>query len=48
MKINVYTVGDFEELCYLVIDENTNEAIMIDPGDEAKRLHWMVLIYGFV
>ncbi len=38
MKILTYTVGPIQEHCYLVIDENTNEAIMIDPGDEGQRL----------
>ncbi|OOB80009.1 MAG: hypothetical protein ATN34_01495 [Epulopiscium sp. Nele67-Bin002] len=38
MRINMYPVGEIEELCYLAIDENTNEAVLVDPGTEAKRL----------
>ncbi|MEO7040391.1 MAG: MBL fold metallo-hydrolase [Gemmatimonadaceae bacterium] len=35
MKIQSLTVGPLEENCYLVIDEKTNHAVLIDPGDEA-------------
>jgi hydroxyacylglutathione hydrolase len=38
MKIQSLTVGALEENCYLVIDESTNRAVLIDPGDESKRL----------
>ncbi len=38
MKIEVLTVGPLEENCYLVIDESTNRAVLIDPGDEPERL----------
>jgi glyoxylase-like metal-dependent hydrolase (beta-lactamase superfamily II) len=31
-------VGAFEENAYLVIDEVTNRAVFIDPGDEPERL----------
>ena len=42
MKIDVRTVGPFQENCYLVIDESTNHAVLIDPGDEGDRLVGMV------
>ena len=32
------TVGPLEENCYLVIDESTNRAVLIDPGDEPERI----------
>jgi hydroxyacylglutathione hydrolase len=38
MKIQSFTVGPFQENSYLVIDEETNRAVFIDPGDEAPRL----------
>ena len=38
MKFAVRTVGVFEENTYLVIDEITNRAVFIDPGDEPDRL----------
>jgi glyoxylase-like metal-dependent hydrolase (beta-lactamase superfamily II) len=38
MKIESFVVGPFEENSYLVIDEETNRAVFIDPGDEADRL----------
>ena len=38
MKIQSLTVGPLEENCYLVIDETTNRAVLIDPGDEPDRI----------
>jgi glyoxylase-like metal-dependent hydrolase (beta-lactamase superfamily II) len=38
MKIETLTVGPLEENCYLVIDESTNRAVLIDPGDEPDRI----------
>ena len=38
MKIEALTVGPFEENTYLVIDEATNHAVLIDPGDEPDRI----------
>jgi hydroxyacylglutathione hydrolase len=38
MKIQMLTVGPLEENCYLVIDESTNRAVLIDPGDEPARI----------
>lgn len=38
MRVAVRTVGPFEENSYLVIDEATNRAVFIDPGDEPDRL----------
>ena len=38
MKIRVATVGPFEENAYLVSDEQSGEAVFVDPGDEPARL----------
>lgn len=38
MKIHALTVGPLAENCYLVIDESTSHAVLIDPGDEADRI----------
>jgi glyoxylase-like metal-dependent hydrolase (beta-lactamase superfamily II) len=42
VKIEQRTVGVFEENCYLVIDEETRRAVLIDPGDEGERIVEMV------
>ena len=38
MKVQTLTVGPLEENCYLVVDESTNRAVLIDPGDEPARI----------
>ncbi len=38
MKFHSITVGAFQENTYLVIDEATNRAVLIDPGAEPERL----------
>jgi hydroxyacylglutathione hydrolase len=48
VKIDVRTVGPFQENCYLVVDESTNRAVLIDPGDEGPRLVQMVRDSGAV
>jgi len=40
------TVGPFQENCYLVVDETTNRAVLIDPGDEGAELVRMVRASG--
>ena len=42
MRIDYRTVGVFEENCYLLTDEETNRAVLIDPGDEGDRILEMV------
>ena len=42
MKISRLTVGPFEENCYLVVDDDTLRAALIDPGDEASRVVRMI------
>ncbi len=38
MRILSITVGEFEENTYLVIDETTRRAVLIDPGAEPDRV----------
>lgn len=38
MKVSSLTVGPFQENCYLVVDESSAEAVLVDPGDEAPRI----------
>ena len=42
MIIDQRTVGVFEENCYLLTDDETNRAVLIDPGDEGDRILEMV------
>lgn len=42
MKIRSLTVGPFQENSFLVVDEATNKAVLIDPGAEPERLLAMV------
>jgi hydroxyacylglutathione hydrolase len=42
MKFQSLTVGPFQENTYLVVDEATNRAVLIDPGDEPERIIAMV------
>ena len=46
MKVQSRTVGAFQENCYLVVDELTNRAVLIDPGAEADVLLAMVEASG--
>lgn len=38
MKIEGFPVGQMKANCYVVYDEETREAVMIDPGDEGEIL----------
>ena len=46
MKVDSRTVGAFEENSYLVVDEATKRAVLIDPGAEPERLVAMVRASG--
>jgi hydroxyacylglutathione hydrolase len=48
VRVASRTVGAFEENAYLVIDESTNRAVLIDPGAEPERLIEMVNESGAV
>lgn len=37
-KVAGVVVGAFQENCWLVTDEATNRAVLVDPGDEGARL----------
>jgi len=38
MQIKTIKVGELRTNCYVVIDEKTQEAVIIDPGDEAQKI----------
>ncbi len=38
MNIETITVGPLAVNCYIVSDPESSEAILIDPGSEAKRI----------
>jgi len=42
VRIEQRTVGAFEENCYLVVDDETRHAVLVDPGDEGDRIVEMV------
>jgi len=42
MKFNVHAVGPFDENAYIVVDEATNRAVLIDPGAEPEQIVAMV------
>jgi len=46
VKIDHRTVGVFEENCYLLTDDATGRAVLIDPGDEGARIVAMVRASG--
>ena len=46
MKIDARTVGAFQENTYLVVDEDTGDAVIIDPGDEGGELIRMIEASG--
>jgi len=38
MKIETFVVGQLQNNCYVIYDENTREALVVDPGDEPDRI----------
>jgi hydroxyacylglutathione hydrolase len=42
VRIDHRTVGAFEENCYLLTDDESGRAVLIDPGDEGERILGMV------
>jgi hydroxyacylglutathione hydrolase len=38
MDVRMFTVGPLQENCYLVRRDGSDRALLIDPGDEAKKL----------
>ena len=39
MILESFSVGPLQANCILLGDEESGEAIVIDPGDEAERIH---------
>ena len=46
MKIDMRTVGPFQENCYLIVDEASARGVLIDPGDDGAELVRMVARSG--
>ena len=46
MRISAVTVGAFQENCYLVVDEATSRAVLVDPGSEGERIVHLVRASG--
>lgn len=38
MRIKTIKVGSLQTNCYIIIDEKSNEAIIIDPGDDSSNI----------
>lgn len=38
MIVKKFVVGPLEENCYIIGDESTKQAVVIDPGDESDRI----------
>jgi glyoxylase-like metal-dependent hydrolase (beta-lactamase superfamily II) len=38
VNVDTFVTGPFQENCYLVTDQETSEAAIVDPGDDAERL----------
>jgi hydroxyacylglutathione hydrolase len=38
LKVETLTVGPFQENCYLVVDEQSNTAAIVDPGGEPEKV----------
>ncbi|WP_105614171.1 MBL fold metallo-hydrolase [Vallitalea okinawensis] len=47
MIVKVLPVGMLQTNCYILIDEATNEAVIVDPGDEGERIINMISDYGW-
>lgn len=38
MNVETFTVGAFQENCYLLVDDRSRKAVIVDPGGEGERL----------
>lgn len=38
MQIEMIVTGPIQENCYVVMDEETHEAVIVDPGEDAPRI----------
>ena len=46
MKIHSFTIGPLETNAYLVVDEGTRQALLIDPGLESEEIYDFILQEG--
>ena len=46
MRISKVTVGAFQENCYLLVDEASSRAVLVDPGAEGERIVRLVRASG--
>ena len=46
LHIQGITVGAFQENCYLVVDQDAQRAVLVDPGAEPERIAAMVRASG--
>lgn len=46
MQINRIVVGQLDVNCYVISDEYTSEALIIDPGDEAEKIAEFVELHS--
>ena len=46
MRISGLTVGAFQENCYLLVDEASSRAVLVDPGAEGDRIVRLVQASG--
>jgi len=38
VNVETFTVGAFQENCYLLVDDRSRKAVIVDPGGEGERL----------
>jgi glyoxylase-like metal-dependent hydrolase (beta-lactamase superfamily II) len=38
LNVETFTVGAFQENCYLIVDDRAHKAVIVDPGGEGERL----------
>jgi hydroxyacylglutathione hydrolase len=38
VNVETFTVGAFQENCYLLVDDHSRKAVIVDPGGEGERL----------
>jgi hydroxyacylglutathione hydrolase len=46
LDVRSFTVGPFQENCYVVSRNGSGHALLIDPGDEAQRLEEAIQVLG--
>lgn len=48
MIVKVLPVGMLQTNCYILADEATNKAVVVDPGAEGERILKMIRDYGWI